>query len=267
MASDPDPTPPLLVSDHDGVRTLMLNRPQAYNSLNAALKDRLLAGLQETAADDTIRTAVLTGRGKAFCAGQDLKEHARGLLSEDDPLSTVADHYIPIATAIAEMPKPVIAAINGPTAGAGAAFAYAADVRIAARSANFSLAFANVGLGPDAGASWTLQRLVGYGRALELMLCGRKVDASEALQMGMVTEVVEDGKVLSRAQEVAATFARGPSLAYREIKRALSTAAGSTFSEALSIEHLAQMELGRTSDHREAVEAFLNGRVPAFTGS
>ncbi|TMZ38312.1 enoyl-CoA hydratase, partial [Klebsiella pneumoniae] len=157
----------LLTSDADGVRTLTLNRPRAYNSLTVELKERLLTALKEAAEDDTVRAVVLTGAGKAFCAGQDLKEHIGMLRSGDPaPLNTVSQHYNPIVTAIVDMPKPVIAAVNGSAAGAGAAFAYACDLRIAAASASFNMAFAGVGLGPDSGASWTLQRLVGYGKAV-----------------------------------------------------------------------------------------------------
>lgn len=264
----------VLVEDTDGVRTITLNRPAAYNSLNIELKNRLVETLRDTAADDDVRAVVLTGAGKAFCAGQDLKEHVGLLLDKDPaPLSTVEEHYNPIATSIAEMPKPIIAAVNGPAAGAGAAFAYAADVRIAASSANFLMAFANVGLGPDSGASWTLQRLIGYGRALELMMLPRKVQADEALRIGLISEVVEDtadtgdGAVLARAQELAAKLATGPTVAYQKIKQTLSAATSSSFREALAAEQVAQNELGATSDHHEAVDAFVNKRAPKFTGS
>ncbi|MPY98780.1 MAG: enoyl-CoA hydratase [Actinophytocola sp.] len=261
----------VLVEDNDGVRTITLNRPAAYNSLNIELKNRLVETLRVTAADDDVRAVVLTGAGKAFCAGQDLKEHVGLLLDKDPaPLSTVEEHYNPIATSIAEMPKPIIAAVNGPAAGAGAAFAYAADVRVAAISANFLMAFANVGLGPDSGASWTLQRLIGYGRALELMMLPRKVHADEALRIGLVSEVVDDtgdGAVLARAQELAAKLATGPTVAYQKIKHTLSAATSSSLREALATEQVAQNELGATADHHEAVDAFVNKRTPKFTGS
>lgn len=274
MPSTPEQTTTddvVLVEDTDGVRTITLNRPAAYNSLNVELKNRLVETLRVTAADDDVRAVVLTGAGKAFCAGQDLKEHVGLLLDKDPaPLSTVEEHYNPIATSIAEMPKPIIAAVNGPAAGAGAAFAYAADVRIAASSANFLMAFANVGLGPDSGASWTLQRLIGYGRALELMLLPRKVHADEALRIGLVSEVVEDagdGAVLTRAQELAAKLATGPTVAYQKIKHTLAAATSSSLREALAAEQVAQNELGTTADHHEAVDAFVNKRTPKFTGS
>ena len=257
----------LLTADADGVRTLTLNRPKAYNSLTVELKEHLLAALRAAAGDDGVRAVVITGSGKAFCAGQDLKEHV-GLLQAGDPapLGTVSEHYNPIVRTIVEMPKPVIAAVNGPAAGAGAAFAYASDLRIAAGSANFMMAFANVGLGPDSGASWTLQRLIGYGRAAELMLLARTVDAEEALRLGLVGEVVPDEELAARAQKIAAKLANGPTVAYAKIKSTLSAAAESTLDEALATEDAAQSALGATADHAEAVEAFVTKRKPEFQG-
>ncbi|PRX44259.1 2-(1,2-epoxy-1,2-dihydrophenyl)acetyl-CoA isomerase [Prauserella shujinwangii] len=254
-------------ADADGVRTLTLNRPQAYNSLTVELKERLLGALRGAAEDADVRAVVLTGSGKAFCAGQDLKEHV-GMLQSGDPapLRTVSDHYNPIVRAIVDMPKPVIAAVNGPAAGAGAAFAYAADLRIAASSANFMMAFANVGLGPDSGASWTLQRLIGYGRAAELMLLARTVDSTEALRIGLVSEVVTDEELPTRAHALAARLAAGPTVAYAKIKGTLTTAAESTLEEALAAEEAAQAALGATADHTEAVEAFVAKRKPDFSG-
>lgn len=258
----------LLTQDEAGVRTITLNRPDAYNALSIALKEALRDALRAAASDEAVRAVVLTGAGRAFCAGQDLKEHVSLLLANDPaPLATVAEHYNPITLAIADMPKPVVAAVNGPAAGAGAGFAYASDLRICAESASFSGAFAGVGLGPDSGASWTLQRLVGYGRAMELMLSGRKVSSEEALRIGLVNEVVADDAVLTRAQELAATLAAGPTVAFRKIKQGLSAATSSTLAEALAFEAAAQAELGGTADHREAVEAFVNRRAPKFTGS
>jgi 2-(1,2-epoxy-1,2-dihydrophenyl)acetyl-CoA isomerase len=257
----------LLTADADGVRTLTLNRPKAYNSMTVELKERLLAALRAAADDSTVRAVVITGSGKAFCAGQDLKEHV-GLLQAGDPapLHTVSQHYNPIVRTIVEMPKPVIAAVNGPAAGAGAAFAYASDLRIAATSANFLMAFANVGLGPDSGASWTLQRLIGLGRAAELMLLARTVDAEEALRLGLVGEVVPDDELAARAQKIAAKLAAGPTVAYAKIKSTHAPAAESTLEEALVAEDAAQRALGATSDHSEAVEAFVGKRKPEFRG-
>ncbi|TVT37546.1 enoyl-CoA hydratase [Amycolatopsis rhizosphaerae] len=257
----------LLTVDADGVRTLTLNRPKAYNSLTVELKERLLAALREAADAPEVRAVVLTGAGKAFCAGQDLKEHVALLQANDPrPLRTVSEHYNPIVRTIVEMPKPVVAAVNGPAAGAGASLAYACDLRISASSANFLMAFANVGLGPDSGASWTLQRLVGYGRASELMLLARTVDSAEALRLGLVSEVVLDEELAKRAHAVAAKLAAGPTVCYAKIKEVLSTAAESTLDEALAAEDAAQAVLGATADHREAVEAFVEKRKPTFQG-
>ncbi|HVW44464.1 MAG TPA: enoyl-CoA hydratase-related protein [Amycolatopsis sp.] len=257
----------LLTADDDGVRTLTLNRPKAYNSLTVELKERLLAALHDAADAADVRAVVLTGAGKAFCAGQDLKEHV-GLLQAGDraPLRTVADHYNPIVRTIVDMPKPVIAAVNGPAAGAGAAFAYACDLRLAAASSNFLMAFANVGLGPDSGAAWTLQRLIGYGRAAELMLLARPVDAVEALRLGLVAEVVVDDELAARAHAVAAKLASGPGVAYAKIKEVLGIGAQATLEETLAAEDAAQTALGATADHREAVEAFVAKRKPSFQG-
>lgn len=257
----------LLTADADGVRTLTLNRPKAYNALTVELKERLLDALRQASATPEVRAVVLTGAGTAFCAGQDLKEHARLLASRDRALlDTVAKHYNPIIRSIVDMPKPVIAAVNGTAAGAGAAFAYACDLRLAAGSAGFLMAFSGVALGPDSGASWTLQRLVGYGRAAELMLLGRPLDATEARRLGLVSEVVTDEELPGRAHALAANLAAGPTLAFAKVKEVLDKAATSTLEEALAAEDKAQSLLGATADHREAVAAFAAKRTPEFHG-
>jgi 2-(1,2-epoxy-1,2-dihydrophenyl)acetyl-CoA isomerase len=259
--------PSLLVDDHAGVRTLTLNRPEAYNSLTAELKSSLRDALTQAAEDPAVRAVVLTGAGKAFCAGQDLKEHVAALQSDDPtPFSTVAEHYNPIVRALTSMPKPVIAAVNGMAAGAGASFAYACDLRIMSRSAKFLMAFATIGLTADSGASWTLPRLIGYGRAMELMLLAKPVTAEQALTIGMATEVVDDGEALSTAQALASRMATGPTTGYAKIKEALLTAAGADLEKALATEEAAQTQLGKTTDHREAVDAFVAKRTPTFTG-
>ncbi len=259
---------PLLVDDREGVRTLTLDRPQAFNSLTVRLKEELLAALTGAAGDPAVRAVVLTGAGKAFCAGQDLKEHVAALRADDPaPFRTVAEHYNPIVRAITGMPKPVIAAVNGMAAGAGASFAYACDLRVAAESAKFLMAFATIGLTADSGASWTLPRLIGYGRAMELMLLAKPVPAPRALEIGMVTSVVPDGTALSSAQELAARMAAGPTTGYGKIKEALLTAAGADLERALATEDAGQAILGATADHREAVDAFVTKRNPTFTGT
>jgi 2-(1,2-epoxy-1,2-dihydrophenyl)acetyl-CoA isomerase len=258
---------PLLTDDADGVRTLTFNRPAAYNSFTLRLKEDLLAALREAAADSAVRAVVLTGAGKAFCAGQDLKEHIALLRAEDPaPLHTVSSHYNPIIETVTGMPKPVIAAVNGMAAGAGASLAYACDLRIAASSAKFLMAFANVGLTADSGASWTLPRLIGYGRAMEMMLLTAPVTAEQALAIGMVTQVVADEAVLSTAHELATRMAAGPTTAYAKIKEALLTGASGALTDALTTEARTQAEAGATKDHVEAVDAFVAKRTPSFTG-
>ena len=255
----------LLVDDRDGVRTLTLNRPESFNSLTVELKERLLGALTEASADESVRAVVLTGAGKAFCAGQDLKEHVAALREENpEPFRTVAEHYNPIVRALTGMPKPVIAAVNGMAAGAGASFAYACDLRVAAPVAKFLMAFATIGLTADSGASWTLPRLIGYGRAMEMMLLAKPVTAEEALALGMVTQVAEDA--LGAAQELAGRMAAGPTTGYAKIKEALLVGAGTDLEGALACEGAGQNTLGATADHLEAVDAFVTKRKPTFTG-
>jgi 2-(1,2-epoxy-1,2-dihydrophenyl)acetyl-CoA isomerase len=257
----------LIVDNTEGVRTLVLNRPDAFNSLTIPLKEDLLAALREAAEDVSVRAVVLSGAGRAFCAGQDLREHV-GLLQANDPapLSTVEQHYNPLIQTVTAMPKPVIAAVNGTAAGAGASLAYASDLRIAARSAKFLMAFANVALTADSGASWTLPRLVGYGRAMEMLLLAQPVEAEEALRIGLVNRVVPDGDALAEAQALATRMAAGPTTAYAKIKQAMLAAASAELDGALAVEATTQAEAGRTADHHEAVEAFVAKRPPSFTG-
>jgi 2-(1,2-epoxy-1,2-dihydrophenyl)acetyl-CoA isomerase len=244
--------PVLLITDDGGVRTLTLNRPAAYNSLTTELKDQLLAALHSAAADQAV---------------QDLKEHVALLASGDPaPLHTVDVHYNPITLAIARLPKPVIAAVNGMAAGAGASFAYAADLRIAAKSAKFLMAFANIGLSADSGGSWTLPRLIGYGRAMEMMLLATPVDAERALAIGMVNQVVPDEDVVKTAHELAGRMAAGPTTAYARIKAAMLVAAGTDLNGALAEESAGQAAAGATQDHKAAVEAFVAKQSPTFIG-
>lgn len=258
---------PLLIDHAAGVCTLTLNRPSSFNSLTRQLKEELLAALRAAASDSAVRAVVITGAGRAFCAGQDLKEHAALLSSGDSPpLDTVAAHYNPIIRTITGMTKPVIAAVNGMAAGAGASLAYACDLRVAAASAKFLMAFANVGLTADSGASWTLPRLIGYGRAMEMLLLAEPVTAERALTIGMVTQVVEDGETLTAAQQLATRMAAGPTTAYAKVKEALLAAASASLDDALATEARTQAEAGATADHAEAVDAFVAKRTPAFTG-
>lgn len=257
----------LLIEDTHGVRRLTLHRPESYNSLTIELKQRLIEALREAAADDAVRAVVVTGAGRAFCAGQDLKEHTALLEAEDPaPLRTVEEHYNPLIRAVTTMPKPVIAAVNGTAAGAGASLAYACDLRVASEDAKFLMAFANVGLSTDSGASWTLPRLIGYGRAMEMLLLAEPVAAEEALRIGMVNRVVAPGEALGAAAELAERMAAGPTSAYARIKETMLAAAAEGLDETLAVEAGAQAESGATSDHQEAVSAFVAKRNPTFTG-
>ena len=264
----PTADPPILVTDVGAVRTLTLNRPTAFNSFNLDLKSALLAALAHAADDRNVRALVITGAGRAFCAGQDLKEHLALVAARDQRVArTVADFYNPMVLAVTGMAKPVIAAVNGAAAGAGAGLAFACDLRVVAASATFSMAFAGVGLSADSGASFLLPRLVGHGRASRMMLLGQKVDAQEALRIGMIDEVVADADLAATVGLLAAELASGPTMAYGWIKASLQHGAESTLASTLDFEDRAQTECFSSPDHLEAIEAFVQKRPPHFTGS
>jgi 2-(1,2-epoxy-1,2-dihydrophenyl)acetyl-CoA isomerase len=250
----------------DDVATITLNRPEALNSLTVAMKQALLASLQQARTDEHVRAVVLTGAGRGFCVGQDLKEHLAGLDAGDTQLSTVPTHYNPIIEAIMSLPKPVIAAVNGMAAGAGAALAFACDIRIAADTAGFLMAFARVGLGPDSGASWTLQRLIGSGRATAMMMLAEPVAASQALEMGLVSAVVPEADLVSVVDALATKLAGGPTTAYAAIKETTAYAASHSLTESLAREAEAQARCGGTADHANAVTAFLAKEPASFIG-
>jgi 2-(1,2-epoxy-1,2-dihydrophenyl)acetyl-CoA isomerase len=257
----------LLVERSEGVATLTLNRPESMNSLSLALKEALLDATRDVAADPAVRAVVLTGTGRGFCVGQDLREHVTLLESGDpSPLSTVTEHYNPLVLTLAQMPKPVIAAVNGMAAGAGAGLAFACDFRIAANTAGFLIAFANVGLTLDSGVSWTLPRLVGQARAVALSLLAEPIPAEAALEMGLVNAVVEPEHVLPSAQELAARLAAGPTAAYAAIKESIAYGADSDLAAALAKEGELQVRMGQTEDHRNATAAFVNKQKPTFLG-
>lgn len=249
------------------VATITLNRPDALNSATVELKEQLLAALAQVRDDESVRAVVITGAGRAFCGGQDLREHAAALDSGDGAAAdTVRAHYNPIALGIATMPKPVVAAVNGMAAGAGASMAFAADFRLAADSAAFLLAFTRVGLGPDTGASWTLQRLVGTGRATAMLMLAEPVSADQALEMGLVNAVVPGDALAGAADELARRLAAGPTLAYAAVKTALATAATSDLPTALDTEARLQAQAFASMDHRNATKAFIDKTRPVFEG-
>ncbi|MFI7076182.1 enoyl-CoA hydratase/isomerase family protein [Micromonospora sp. NPDC049903] len=261
-------TEPLLVDRTDAVATLTLNRPTAMNALDVALKEALRDTLAELEADRGVRAVVLAGAGGNFCAGQDLREHVTTLQEgAGRPLDTVALHYNPIAARLANLAKPVVAAVRGMAAGAGASLAFLADFRVGGPSTSFLMAFAKVGLAADTGASWTLPRLVGHAKAVELLMLAEPVRADEAARLGLLNRLLDDDEqVLATAQELATRLAAGPTVAYGAIKRQLSVADAGTLADALAAEAKAQAICGGTADHRAATLAFVNKQKPVFEG-
>ncbi len=263
-----DTAPPLVLDLTEGVATLTLNRPASMNSLDVATKVLLRDTLAEVAENPAVRCVVLTGTGRAFCVGQDLKEHIR-LLEEDgsDQLfTTVPDHYNPIVTSLTTMPKPVLAAVNGVAAGAGASLAFACDYRLLAESAGFNLAFAGIALSCDTGSSWTLPRLVGPAKAIELLYEPRTIPAREALELGLATTVVPSEELASRTWELAARLASGPTVAYGAIRRSVGFSAGHSFADSVAFETEMMALTGSTEDHRAAVASFMAKQKPTFEG-
>jgi 2-(1,2-epoxy-1,2-dihydrophenyl)acetyl-CoA isomerase len=260
--------PSVVYDVSEGVGTIRLNRPEAHNSLDIPTKELLRDTVTEAANDPAVRCVVLTGTGRSFCTGQDLKEHIR-LIQEgrDDALgSTVAQHYNPTVSALASMDKPVLAAVNGVAAGAGASLAFACDLRIVAESAGFNMAFSNVALSCDTGSSYTLQRLVGPAKALELLYFPRTVPADEALALGLATQVVPDDSLVEVATEVAVRLAAGPTVALGSIRASVAYAREHSFAEALEHEGRMMARTFATQDHRAAVAAFVAKEKPSFEG-
>lgn len=254
----------VLLTVEGAVATVTLNRPAALNALTIPMKERLLAILGDVGANSAIRAVVLTGAGRAFCAGQDLRER---LAPDAPPLRDELElRYNPIVRALRSMPQPVIAAINGVAAGAGASLAFACDLRIAAEGASFTLAFGRIGLVPDSGATWTLPRLVGAARAAEILLVGDPVTAAEALRIGLVSRVVPPEDLAAEAAGLAARLAAGAPLATTLTKRLLRAAADHDLDAALAAEASAQGQAGSSLDHAEGLAAFIEKRVPRFTG-
>lgn len=264
----PPTSEPVRYQTDGGVATITLNRPDRLNSLDLATKEALLDAAQRAATDASVRCVVLTGSGRAFSVGQDLREHIDNLASKPlaEVWSTVDDHYTPIALCLATMEKPVIAAVNGVAAGAGMSIALACDLRIAAESASFNTAFTGVGLSCDTGASWTLPRLVGAGRAAELLMIPRTLSAMDALAIGLVTRVVPDDGLAALASGLSAQLADGPTLAYASVKKAMAYAAAHPLGEALVFEGRLMGLTGGSEDHRDAVQSFVAKEKPTFQG-
>ncbi|WP_327748407.1 enoyl-CoA hydratase/isomerase family protein [Streptomyces europaeiscabiei] len=258
----------VLYEVHDGLATITLNRPAAMNALNIATKVALREAVEAAAGDDAVRAVLLTAAGdRAFCVGQDLKEHI-GLLVEDSGqvMSTVREHYNPVVKALTGMAKPVVAGVNGVAAGAGLGFALAADYRVVADTASFNTSFAGVALTADSGVSWTLPRVIGPGRAADLLLFPRSITAQEAYELGIANRVVPAASVHTAAEQVARTLAEGPTVAYAAIKEAVAYGFSHSLAETLEKEDELQTRAGASEDHRIAVRAFVNKETPQYLG-
>jgi 2-(1,2-epoxy-1,2-dihydrophenyl)acetyl-CoA isomerase len=254
----------------DGAATwLTLNRPEALNALDQATKDDLVTALRDAADDRAVRAVALTGSGRAFCVGQDLRE-LEGTYREGrtpDFAGELERHYGPICRLLAEMPKPTVAVLNGVAAGAGVSLALACDLRLAGTAARFRLAFAAIGLIPDAGSTWNLPRVVGLSRALEIALLGDWVEADQALQFGLVNRVWPEGDLERQAAATVAALATGPTLALARTKALFRDHLGADLAGALAGEAKAQAAAGSSRDHLEGVTAFLEKRPPRFQGA
>jgi 2-(1,2-epoxy-1,2-dihydrophenyl)acetyl-CoA isomerase len=249
----------------DGVGTLTLNRPEAVNAFTARMLSELRKVLDFVERDSGVRVLVVTGAGRGFSAGQDLKEHMAS-----DGADVIGEHlekyYNPVFERLYRLEKPTVAAVHGAAAGAGMSLALACDLRIAADNARFLQAFVKIGLVPDSGSTYFLPRVVGLARALELALLGDAVDAATALQMGLVNRVVPADRLAEETRALARRLAEGPPVAQALIKRGIRYGATHDFGEALQYEAWLQATAARTEDHKEGVAAFVEKRAPRFTG-
>lgn len=254
----------ILSSTQGGVRLLTLNRPDKFNSFNREMALLLQKELDAAAADKSVRAVLLTGEGKAFCAGQDLAE----AIDVNGPgiQAIVREHYNPILEKIRNLEKPVVAAVNGVAAGAGANLALACDVVIAAESSSFIQAFSKIGLVPDSGGTFFLPRLIGFQRASALMMLGDKVSAADALSMGMLYKVVADDQLKEASLKLATQLSEMPTRGIAYTKMLLNGAMDNSFTEQLSMEEKYQALAGETYDYKEGVNAFLEKRKPVFKG-
>jgi 2-(1,2-epoxy-1,2-dihydrophenyl)acetyl-CoA isomerase len=251
------------------VATIELDRPDAMNAWNRELGDELRAVVERTAADADVRAVVITGAGRAFSAGADLKDTGFDLTPDGHPdvRQALTERYHPIITGIREMPKPVIAAVNGPAAGIGCSLALACDLVIAAESAYFLLAFVNIGLVPDGGSSLLIPARVGFARAAEMALLGERIPAPKALDWGLINRVVPDVEVRKEAGALADRLAQGPTRSYAGSKRQLNAWLYSRMREQLELEASIQQEMAASGDFAEGVAAFIEKRPARFAGS
>ncbi|XHS76404.1 enoyl-CoA hydratase-related protein [Burkholderiaceae bacterium UC74_6] len=268
MAEQRDQAPSVEVR-HDGpVRTLVLNRPAALNACTGAMLVQLREALESAAADSSVRCVLLTGAGRAFCAGQDLSDPlvapVEGEAAKDlGPMLT--DYYNPLLRLLRELPVPTVAAVNGVAAGSGANLALSCDFVLASEKASFIQAFSKIGLVPDSGGTWLLPRLVGRARALQLAMLGDKLPAAEAAAIGLIARCLPEGELMPEAAALAARLAAMPTKALVETRRAMDAAVLTGYADALDAEAVLQSSLGRGADYLEGVSAFQQKRAPVFT--
>jgi 2-(1,2-epoxy-1,2-dihydrophenyl)acetyl-CoA isomerase len=250
----------------EGVATLTLNRPDRLNSFTTEMHQEVAAALGTVESDPAIRALLLTGAGRGFCAGQDLNLREASAGSEFDAGAAIDRYYNPLVRRLRALRKPVIAAVNGPAAGAGANLALACDIVLAARSASFLQAFCRIGLVPDTGGTWFLPRLAGSARALGMMMLGEPLPAATAAEWGLIWKVVDDDKLMSEARALAVKLAQGPTIGLGLIKEALNRSLASTLDAQLDSERDLQRIAATSADFREGVAAFLEKRPARFTG-
>ena len=257
----------LIEATSEGVATLTLNRPERLNALSTPIMEGLLEALPRLARDAAVGAIVLTGAGRAFCAGGDVKRMAEGS-AEPGMEEAVARlrGRMEISRLLHEIPKPTIAMVNGPAAGAGMSLALACDLRIAGQSARFVTAFANVGFSGDFGGSYFLSKIVGTGKARELYYTAEPLDAAQALALGVANRVVPDADLTETTMALARKLARGPRIALGLMKKNFNAAESASLAELLDLEARGQIETGRTDDHKEAARAFVEKRAPVFRG-
>ncbi len=258
--------PTILVDRRPGFRVLTLNRPARLNAFNEEMHAAMRAALDEAQADPSCCALLLTGAGRAFCAGQDLSDRAPGGGPPRDLGASLESFYNPLVRKLRALPFPVVAAVNGTAAGAGANVALHCDIVLAAHSARFVQAFAKIGLVPDAGGSWLLPRLVGAARARGLALLGEPLSAEIAAEWGLIWKAVADDRLIPEAEAICEQLAKGPTLGLGLIKRALEASARNGLDAQLDLERDLQREAGYSPDYAEGVRAFLEKRTPAFSG-
>nr|ELR5039715.1 2-(1,2-epoxy-1,2-dihydrophenyl)acetyl-CoA isomerase [Providencia stuartii]ELR5083118.1 2-(1,2-epoxy-1,2-dihydrophenyl)acetyl-CoA isomerase [Providencia stuartii] len=257
----------ILTTQQEGVLTITLNRPDRLNSFNDEMHHQLSEALKIAERDETVRCLVITGAGRGFCAGQDLNDRNVTASGQAPDLGySVETFYNPLIRRMTNLPKPIICAVNGVAAGAGAAIALAGDIVIAAKSANFIQSFCRLGLVPDSGGSWFLPQLVGHARAMGMALLGDKISAEQALQWGMIWQVTENDQLTATVNALAQHLAIQPTYGLGLIKKAIYCAATNTLDAQLDLERDLQRLGGRSDDYREGVNAFLNKREPVFKG-